>query len=132
MKGSVYSLPLQPEFVQEIIGKYTEFTEKNPDMTSSMVIFELKLLNDPYVMTIKATNWARDISATFDKWFDKSGREQRAGDHGTVLAYGNYDHYDSKGPDDLFGLNYPRLQELKAKFDPGNVFSKQFSVTSKA
>lgn len=40
--------------------------------------------------------------------------------------------YDSKGSDDLFGLNYPRLQKLKAQYDPGNVFNKQFAVTPKA
>lgn len=160
MKGAVFSLPLQPEFVLEVLGKYSKFTDENSDMEGSMIIFEL---NDPYVMNTRASNeemsfanrgwhmnanicpywskpendavgrqWARDVSALFDKWFEKSGRAQRAGDYGTVLAYGNYDHYDSKGSDDLFGLNYPRLQKLKAQYDPGNLFNKQFSVTPKA
>lgn len=40
--------------------------------------------------------------------------------------------YDAKGSDDLFGLNYPRLQKLKAQYDPGNVFNKQFAVAPKA
>ncbi|KAL1857550.1 hypothetical protein Daus18300_010308 [Diaporthe australafricana] len=160
MKGAVYSLPLQPEFVQEVIGQYTKFTEENPDMADSLIIYEL---NDPYVTNTRASNdemsfanrgwhmngnisplwkkpendslgrqWARDVTATFDKWFEKSGREQRAGDYGTVLAYGNYDHYDSKSSDDLFGLNYPRLQKLKAEYDPDDIFNKQFSVAPNA
>lgn len=119
MKGAVFPLPLQPEFVLEVLGKYTAFTDENADMAGSMIIYELF---DPYVMNTRASNeemsfanrgwhmnanicpyktkpendavgrqWARDMSAVFDKWFEKPGRAQRAGDYGTVLAYGNYD-----------------------------------------
>ena len=29
----------------------------------------------------------------------------------------------------LFGKNYPRLQELKKKYDPENIFNKWFAIT---
>jgi len=55
-------------------------------------------------------------------------------------GYGNYDHF----PDEedgvlvkdkaatLFGNNYPRLQELKKKYDPENIFNKWFAITPSA
>ena len=32
----------------------------------------------------------------------------------------------------LFGDNYPRLQDLKKKYDPENIFNKWFAVTPSA
>jgi FAD/FMN-containing dehydrogenase len=29
----------------------------------------------------------------------------------------------------LFGGNYPKMQEIKKRYDPDNVFSKWFSIT---
>ena len=39
--------------------------------------------------------------------------------------------YDEKSRD-VFGANYPRLQKLKAKYDPGNTFNKLFAVQPSA
>ena len=39
--------------------------------------------------------------------------------------------YDEKSRD-IFGVNYPRLQKLKAKYDPTNVFNKLFPITPQA
>ena len=36
---------------------------------------------------------------------------------------------DLKG--NIFGANYPRLQELKAKYDPDSLFNKLFSIVPK-
>jgi FAD/FMN-containing dehydrogenase len=32
------------------------------------------------------------------------------------------------GPDGIFGLNLPRLQKLKLKYDPKNIFNKMHPV----
>jgi len=47
------------------------------------------------------------------------------------MLYGNYDQYDEKSRD-IFGDNYPRLQKLKAKYDPNNVFNKLFAIAPQA
>jgi len=55
-------------------------------------------------------------------------------------GYGNYDHYPEEEDGvlvknkaaALFGDNYPRLQDLKKKYDPGNIFNKWFAITPSA
>jgi Berberine and berberine like len=39
--------------------------------------------------------------------------------------------YDEKSRD-IFGANYPRLQKLKAKYDPSNLFNKLFPIAPQA
>ncbi|CAA7266217.1 unnamed protein product [Cyclocybe aegerita] len=53
-----------------------------------------------------------------------------------ALGYGNYDpdavDIDPKGADKarmMFGSNYPRLQELKRRYDPDGVFNQWFPIT---
>jgi hypothetical protein len=61
--------------------------------------------------TEKCTEWARDSYAVLKPWM-ASGRyvnymaDDEAGDHMAAAAY---------------GVNYPRLQKIKAKYDPGNI-----------
>jgi len=55
-------------------------------------------------------------------------------------GYGNYDHSPEEEDgvvvkdkaEALFGKNYPRLQELKKKYDPENIFNKWFAITPSA
>jgi hypothetical protein len=46
-----------------------------------------------------------------------------------VLTSGS--EYEERSKD-VFGANYERLQGLKAKYDPKNMFNKLFAITPKA
>lgn len=84
--------------------------------------------------------WARDMNAKFKKELERAGVETSRGGEGgvgirgkkgAVLLYGNYDQYDEKSKD-IFGDNYPKLQQLKARYDPENVFNKLFPIYPEA
>ncbi|KAK4496974.1 hypothetical protein PRZ48_011423 [Zasmidium cellare] len=81
--------------------------------------------------------WARDVSNMFKEELQAHGEEPgkgidggvgRRGHKGAVMLYGNYDQYDELSKD-IFGENYERLQQIKAKFDPTNMFNKLFAIT---
>jgi FAD/FMN-containing dehydrogenase len=61
--------------------------------------------------------WARDGFAAFQRFAGK-GR------------YGNYlDHDDTTdAAAAAYGINYPRLQQIKAKYDPENVFRQNLNI----
>ncbi|KAK4541909.1 hypothetical protein LTR36_007273 [Oleoguttula mirabilis] len=84
--------------------------------------------------------WARDMSLMFQHELETHGEATSdgieggasiRGHKGAVMLYGNYDQYDEKSKD-IFGTNYHRLQQLKAKYDPTNVFNKLFPITPEA
>jgi hypothetical protein len=72
---------------------------------------------------------ARSIGREFASIVTISQQKYLGGE--VVHGYGNYAH----NPDEdnkaeiLFGENYPRLQELKKKYDPENIFNKGFAIT---
>lgn len=84
----------------------------------------------------KGRQWVRDVVDIFKKEVMK-GAQAAAAAQGPVkaevkaaapppLVYGNYDQY-AEGKM-VFGANYARLREVKAEYDPLNVFDKLFPV----
>ncbi|OAP59277.1 hypothetical protein AYL99_06575 [Fonsecaea erecta] len=82
--------------------------------------------------------WARDLTALFKAELESQAGQETGtgvdggvglkGKKGATMLYGNYDQYDEKSRD-IFGENYPRLQKLKAQYDPTNMFNKLFAVS---
>ncbi|KAM0704888.1 hypothetical protein Q7P35_007675 [Cladosporium inversicolor] len=84
--------------------------------------------------------WARDASNMFKKEIEAHGKMASEGIEGgasirgckgAVMLYGNYDQYDERSKD-IFGEHYDRLSQIKAKYDPKNMFNKLFAITPAA
>ncbi|TKA74512.1 hypothetical protein B0A55_08049 [Friedmanniomyces simplex] len=85
---------------------------------------------------MECRHFAREMSLEFKKELEAHGERTSEGveggasvkgKKGAVLLYGNYDQYDEISKD-IFGDHYPRLQKIKAKYDPSNMFNKLFPI----
>ena len=188
MKGTAFTMPLRPKFLQDMLAEYTKFTDGNNDTGISMVLWEVYDPNQVVAheegsfanrgwhlngmicpIWTKEDNdkhcrqWARDMTSFFKTELEEQSREKAGkgtdggvglrGKKGATMLYGNYDRecsaflfaicghgfanaracteYDEKSRD-IFGENYPRLQGLKAQYDPTNMFNKLFAVAPHA
>ncbi|KAL4976878.1 hypothetical protein BDW66DRAFT_166187 [Aspergillus desertorum] len=150
-KGAAYTTPLRPAFVREmIIPEMESLHSKIPGSDRSMVEFEFykpdKWCEIPVTATahghrgpvqnvmiglywndeqddVRMEKWSRQIASLVAAERSSHGRPAV----GPVTEYGNYDHLAAHARD-VFGVNYPRLVQLKKRFDPDNVFNKWYSL----
>ncbi|KAL4797782.1 hypothetical protein BDV19DRAFT_377313 [Aspergillus venezuelensis] len=150
-KGAAFTTPLRPEFIRErIIPALEDIHLKIAGGDRSLIEFEFykpdKWCETPVDATAhghrgrvqnamvmlywndamedsRMEAWCRGIAQLIAEERKDNGRPAE----GLVTEYGNYDHL-SADPIDVFGVNYERLVEIKAQYDPNNVFNKWYKL----
>ncbi|UNI23948.1 hypothetical protein JDV02_009735 [Purpureocillium takamizusanense] len=145
LQGSAnFVMPLQDEFVKELVDDFVPFVQERNIGEGSGIIFEV--FPHDKIREVKGDATAFPSRGNFyhvatmfswdDAAMDKQVREynrkiiglfRQKGFQGMGGQYNNYDG-EYLGPERAFGHNLPRLQELKKKYDPENVFCKWHSV----
>ncbi|KAF1933956.1 FAD-binding domain-containing protein [Didymella exigua CBS 183.55] len=149
--GGAFKLPLDPAFVQNVYSEFQAFVESKADsaIAQSMMLWEVV----PYKKVMEVRNEETSFAnrgdyynvATMFKWFDttldtemrtfsrsllKKASETAAdrSKDGGVGQYGNYASEDVAA-NEIFGDNVRRLEDLKQKYDPDNLFNHGTKLT---
>ncbi|KAJ5365504.1 FAD-binding type 2 [Penicillium concentricum] len=148
-KGIFYEPPLDPKFARMIFNDFMAKIQGEPDLKTSAIILEFtdmrKICEVPLTATALASRnptqngiiylrwtdpskdlahraWAREVQAKWKVELDARTKDQ--GTHSSVPQYINYAEPGDSVVSNIFGGNLERLQEVKAKYDPKNVFHK--------
>lgn len=144
---------LEPTLFRHLFDEYVKLTGEHPQAGGSAIILELhpfkKIASVPTSATALANRgqWYKVIcsmrwqSEQLDQqvriWTSEQleyvrAEERKRGATSFVnkKAYANYGLVNERSRE-MFGDNYERLRELKARYDPKNVFHKSFPITPK-
>ncbi|KAF5372441.1 hypothetical protein D9757_009925 [Collybiopsis confluens] len=136
-----------PELLLAAYEKWLKFTEDNEDVRASTVLFDLtsphrlaevgsadtafKNRGSNYWMAVQGRSTthgsvkaAREFTSEIVSFVREKNAELSGRDLGWWLTLCQGD----EKPEDVFGSNLPKLQRLKAKYDPGRVWSKGFVI----
>jgi FAD/FMN-containing dehydrogenase len=147
-KGATFITPLRAEWVRSIIPDLRTLHRTVPGSRRTIMLFEffrpdvwLSVPKDATAHGHRGSHqnlmigpfWdnAEDDNATA-LWSRSIAKKARAefeqvADGASYTEYGNYDHL-AADPRVIFGTNFPRLTELKKKYDPENVFDKSYAL----
>ncbi|KAJ5769750.1 uncharacterized protein N7511_001801 [Penicillium nucicola] len=153
-KGVFFEPPLDPQFARVVFEDFMVKIQSDADLKSSAIILEFtdmrKICEVPLDATALASRsstqngivclrwtdaakdlehrtWARQVQS---KW--KSELDARAGPsaRSSVPQYINYAEPGDAAVANIYGENLGRLQQVKAKYDPKNVFHKMQPIPS--
>ncbi|KAI9372858.1 hypothetical protein BJX61DRAFT_533622 [Aspergillus egyptiacus] len=152
-KGLFFDPPLEPAFAKSLLSDLTERIASDADLGASAVLLEFydmtKTLEVPRsatafasrgstqngIITMRWTDpskdlehrgWAREVQERWKAQLDSAntGVQGKAG----VPQYINYAEPGDSVVSNIYGENLPRLKDLKAKYDPTNVFCKMHPI----
>jgi FAD/FMN-containing dehydrogenase len=145
-KATAFTKLAPPRF-QAMFDAYAQLMHKHPEAKGSAIIVELhphaKVTAVPTSVTAFANRgpWFNinyslrwkdaALDSTFRSWAAEQVeaiRKAEPEDLAGTRAYANYGLGDERTRD-VFGENYERLAQVKAKYDPNIVFNKWFPIT---
>ncbi|KAI0684808.1 FAD-binding domain-containing protein [Cytidiella melzeri] len=141
---------VNPDLLSYLFEQYSKLVAEHPDAGQSVIITELygreKILSVPSSATAFANRDSGLVVNLSLRWKD-AGLDKKLHGWATTIAnhvkslqgstigkaagYSNYGLGNERARD-MFGENYDRLSELKAKYDPQSVFKKWYPITPKA
>ncbi|PSR76100.1 hypothetical protein PHLCEN_2v8688 [Hermanssonia centrifuga] len=151
-KASTVTL-LDSSLVQHLFNEYCKLTTDIPETKGAAILLELhpfqKLMSVPtsamafasrgpfYNMNI-VLRWKNSaLDAELRTWASglaehvhQEEKTRKGSDFDGAQGYSNYGLGDERVRD-VFGENYDRLRDLKAKYDPNSVFHKWFPIVPK-
>ncbi|KAL4915413.1 hypothetical protein BDW62DRAFT_125225 [Aspergillus aurantiobrunneus] len=149
-KGVFWNPPLSPSFAGKMLADFTAKIQSDPDLAASALLLEFydmdKTVSVPHdatafasrgttqngIITLRWTDaskdgehraWARSVQ---ERWKGELGSD--AGAKAGVPQYINYAEPGDSVVGNIYGENWSKLKQLKAKYDPTNVFCKMHPI----
>ncbi|KAE8356126.1 hypothetical protein BDV28DRAFT_161805 [Aspergillus coremiiformis] len=151
-KGLFYRAPLHPQFIRSMLDELNAKVEEHPNMIPTLILecydmrktcsvpldataFANRGCTQNGVLNCRWTDqskdhehltWALEIQAKFKTRFEAQLNGEEPAD---VPQYINYAEPGGVVVNNIYGGNLERLKDVKAKYDPTNVFHKMHPIS---